>query len=208
MILIHIICDRITPAYAGNTPVYILCEQVQKDHPRLRGEHLSNSWANLTNMGSPPPTRGTRFYKNLEVGADRITPAYAGNTALEPLLTEVEGDHPRLRGEHTGGYTNMNTSEGSPPPTRGTPSLISSSAASFRITPAYAGNTKRRLHRARHYKDHPRLRGEHKPLDSRHNWKKGSPPPTRGTLCSFTLSSINSRITPAYAGNTHLINLK
>ena len=75
-------CERITPAYAGNTKIGEQILIVGKDHPRLRGEHHSNQFIEDFNLGSPPPTRGTLYYfvdVNKMVG---ITPAYAGNTSV------------------------------------------------------------------------------------------------------------------------------
>ena len=51
-------------------------------------------------------------------------------------------------------------------------------------------------------RDHPRLRGEHLCSRIYSKEKRGSPPPTRGTL-TWVAPIINpKRITPAYAGNT------
>ena len=112
-----------------------------RDHPRLRGEHESTDPDERMHKGSPPPTRGTlddnEEYKNIF----GITPAYAGNTGIYSVTIKINGDHPRLRGEHLYSKVSRLCSPGSPPPTRGTPisaSLICSRAG---ITPAYAGNT-------------------------------------------------------------------
>ena len=73
-------------------------------------------------------------------------------------------------------------SKGSPPPTRGT-----------------------HIHGLRYLnktKDHPRLRGEHLPLQVSQSPSRGSPPPTRGTQNIEIPLSCMCRITPAYAGNT------
>ena len=70
------------------------------DHPRLRGEHLQELGVNPNRSGSPPPTRGTLTAIRQHVYSSRITPAYAGNTALLILAVYKSWDHPRLRGEH------------------------------------------------------------------------------------------------------------
>ena len=111
------------------------------DHPRLRGEHR---W------------QGSRWR------ADKgITPAYAGNTKYQ--VAEVDGfaDHPRLRGEHLLYLFAIDIFLGSPPPTRGTQFLNLVVEFLTRITPAYAGNTVVVILSIDHFKDHPRLRGEH-----------------------------------------------
>ena len=71
---------RITPAYAGNTGGLHLLYSVHRDHPRLRGEHLSETDTPLFCVGSPPPTRGTLSAQWLRDRKRGITPAYAGNT--------------------------------------------------------------------------------------------------------------------------------
>ena len=71
---------RITPAYAGNTMLFFRDKTFTQDHPRLRGEHSSSSFACFATTGSPPLTRGTPTEKGGMDGSKRITPAYAGNT--------------------------------------------------------------------------------------------------------------------------------
>ena len=131
----------ITPAYAGNTTIWNDNQYTDKDHPRLRGEHvLSLRFASLL-AGSPPPTRGT---PTARLGSRRtagITPAYAGNTVSGIKDLKMNWDHPRLRGEHTPKAIEVLSLRGSPPPTRGTPDMVPYSCSIFRITPAYAGNT-------------------------------------------------------------------
>ncbi len=90
----------ITPAYAGNTKVYLkLCTVIQ-DHPRIRGEHQSLNTIKEPGPGSPPHTRGTPHPPKKTVALFRITPAYAGNTFWHSLKRIFVGDHPRIRGEH------------------------------------------------------------------------------------------------------------
>ena len=76
------------------------------------------------------------------------------------------------------------------------------------ITPAYAGNTVYYTECGGHYRDHPRLRGEHTWNTAVYNVQMGSPPPTRGTPSSVSLVFVLGGITPAYAGNTNEQALK
>ena len=110
----------ITPAYAGNTYYFIIAFSSNRDHPRLRGEHLHIFSAFFYYSGSPPPTRGTLENGEISEGEYRITPAYAGNTECRHRQELYEKDHPRLRGEHTVKLPNWANRIGSPPPTRGT----------------------------------------------------------------------------------------
>ena len=137
-------------------------------------------------VGSPPPTRGTLYIIRKIVFRVGITPAYAGNTQLLPRPVSYPRDHPRLRGEHFLKNTIAPKVGGSPPPTRGTQDYFYSDTDSNRITPAYAGNT-----------------GDAQKTLSN---KIGSPPPTRGTQTQILNGNCPYGITPAYAGNT--VNLE
>ena len=179
--------------------------------------------------GSPPPTRGTPLPDKSGIIKTGITPAYAGNTNLNLQIRVILRDHPRLRGEHLkkrrsrmrwiwdhprlrGEHFNhlMDAMRyaGSPPPTRGTLSYIALLVIVIRITPAYAGNTFKHADTRIIIRDHPRLRGEHRPVLCLPFVLPGSPPPTRGTLLFFEKHTTSSGITPAYAGNTVIRSLK
>ena len=49
----------IIPACAGNTPQYQTGDGVQRDHPRMRGEHYYNCDQGPLSQGSSPHARGT-----------------------------------------------------------------------------------------------------------------------------------------------------
>ena len=171
----------ITPAYAGNTDDIDNHSIILMDHPRLRGEHKAFKRWVTSEVGSPPPTRGT-LPKLLTLYAMRgITPAYAGNTNIRNFINSYHRDHPRLRGEHHCSLSIAPSAGGSPPPTRGTPILGPSVTPSRGITPAYAGNTYEGKIADMQFEDHPRLRGEHYLRRGDILLYEGSPPPTRGT---------------------------
>ena len=71
---------RITPAYTGNTCVYISSPHIQ--------------------LGSPPHTRGTLKMALKSCLTCRITPAYTGNTSSVSKRGASDKDHPRIHGEH------------------------------------------------------------------------------------------------------------
>ena len=171
----------ITPAYAGNTDTISTTFFQCGDHPRLRGEHLANEPPQATNIGSPPPTRGTRLFELSPKGCSRITPAYAGNTLGGFSAYTPDRDHPRLRGEHPKRALTLLCFLGSPPPTRGTPTAGLFCLFRCGITPAYAGNTMMMAMAIYMKRDHPRLRGEHGSCKLLAGQRGGSPPPTRGT---------------------------
>ena len=155
-------------------------------------------------MGSPPPTRGTLTELNNTAKQFGITPAYAGNTVMQSSSFNSPQDHPRLRGEHIDAGGTYHETEGSPPPTRGTPLVHPSMFRRIGITPAYAGNTYICQHTELIIWDHPRLRGEHWIGLMRIIVLVGSPPPTRGTPMYHCRIDIPQGITPAYAGNTRI----
>ena len=71
------------------------------------------------------------------------------------------------------------------------------------IIPAYAGNTKTLRHRKPAYRDHPRVCGEHSSVSFLVWWLTGSSPRMRGTPRKSASPDTQSRIIPAYAGNTY-----
>ena len=132
---------RITPAHAGNTHPAVFSAHFYADHPRPRGEHAPSRRVPRSLSGSPPPTRGTRAAEVAAEGLIRITPAHAGNTSEHHHPVKQRSDHPRPRGEHAPNSLYSGSNCGSPPPTRGTQAQACYQAATYRITPAHAGNT-------------------------------------------------------------------
>ena len=92
--------SRITPACAGNTRQSNCFHFGNRDHPRMRGEHLSKKRTCDGHGGSPPHARGTPSCSCILLSVCRITPACAGNTVMGALTREDQQDHPRMRGEH------------------------------------------------------------------------------------------------------------
>ena len=155
-----------------------------------------------TKKGSPPLTRGIHIGLADENKIVGITPAYAGNTRRRECQRVMWWDHPRLRGEYRCREKVTLTQEGSPPLTRGIP--ISGDCLSVRvgITPAYAGNTTTYGFLEIVAEDHPRLRGEYCQTSAHQRFLAGSPPLTRGIHSYLFAYDTDTRITPAYAGNT------
>ena len=132
---------RITPAYAGNTLIWLILYKVFKDHPRIRGEYSSNHFLYHLNEGSPPHTRGIlNFVVSMFIRIG-ITPAYAGNTMPCKSVFRPCKDHPRIRGEYSNLQNPTNCNLGSPPHTRGIQRDRKFEVGDTGITPAYAGNT-------------------------------------------------------------------
>ena len=116
----------------------------------------------------------------------------------------VVADHPRIRGEHEGGQAKGASVEGSSPHTRGAPWRSRRRARWWRIIPAYAGSTRVGRPKARRWRDHPRIRGEHSHVGVRQADQVGSSPHTRGAHVHGTPYPTLGGIIPAYAGSTLL----
>ena len=72
-----------------------------------------------------------------------ITPAYAGKSKRDPYSFRFSWDHPRLCGEKLLGDCEPAADRGSPPPMRGKGSKRIFSHLPSRITPAYAGKSRK-----------------------------------------------------------------
>ena len=132
--------DGITPAYAGKSPCRITSAVLNWDHPRIRGEKHRLSAFCLTEVGSPPHTRGKGGIKM-------------------PQLHHI-GDHPRIRGEKYYRNEDGGIGLGSPPHTRGKAERRRTTLTMDGITPAYAGKSQEQKPRKYRRRDHPRIRGE------------------------------------------------
>ena len=74
----------------------------------------------------------------------------------------------------------------------------------LRITPAYAGKSYRRISADPIHQDHPRLCGEKLEMLYPVGHFGGSPPPMRGKAFRKICNDLFNRITPAYAGKSHI----
>jgi len=98
-------------------------------------------------------------------------------------------------------WSTRSLSSGSPPPLRGTVVIITEVLKSLGITPAPAGNRADTFTDFDLNKDHPRPCGEQYRVDNPIMFPLGSPPPLRGTEAEAEIREVNTRITPAPAGN-------
>ena len=115
---------------------------------------------------------------------------------------EQPGDHPRIRGEHTGRLAIGAGLLGSSPHTRGAPPCRSGAGGFWRIIPAYAGSTAPFLPTEVETTDHPRIRGEHAEHLPAPGQPGGSSPHTRGARSRPPTGTAVGGIIPAYAGST------
>ena len=155
---------------------------MKPDHPRIRGEHGPGNRSREDAVG--------------------IIPAYAGSTPTRASGTNRRWDHPRIRGEHGGALSSPSGVSGSSPHTRGALTQYTPTHYITGIIPAYAGSTTPTLPATWRRTDHPRIRGEHRWLQSRTVGGAGSSPHTRGAPEQPSTKSPWCRIIPAYAGST------
>ena len=172
----------------------------------MRGEYFFQLRKPRHIPGSPPLARGIPGVQKEKGGAERITPACAGNTKTELHKHWVRQDHPRLRGEYSLLSAACSFVWGSPPLARGIPRHDFIINALVGITPACAGNTDLRERISTVYKDHPRLRGDYVSTRPCQTVDRGSPPLARGIRPELRAGSHQSGITPACAGNTPLMS--
>ena len=85
---------------------------------------------------------------------------------------------------------------------RGKANPDSPGTQAYRITPAYAGKSRRKLSRSCTVQDHPRLCGEKLTVCTKSGSSPGSPPPMRGKGFGGWLKQARQGITPAYAGKS------
>ena len=194
----------IIPACAGNTTGAYMFHVPCRDHPRVCGEHRHSSADPCTGAGSSPRVRGTPNATCWIGYPTGIIPACAGNTQYKSLISETNGDHPRVCGEHLPDTITTSKPKGSSPRVRGTPPLRCLRVSLYGIIPACAGNTAWPAVSRGDSWDHPRVCGEHGQPGGHQGGQLGSSPRVRGTQDAARLRPAPSGIIPACAGNTGL----
>ena len=134
-----------------------------------------------------------------------LIPAHAGSTEFAVFKFEVDGAHPRSRGEHGMKTVIQNILRGSSPLTRGALTPACQLLANVRLIPAHAGSTRRLAVVCRLTGAHPRSRGEHMLKKIRQGPVVGSSPLTRGAPCHQTGGHHWCGLIPAHAGSTPVI---
>ena len=170
----------IIPAYAGSTSGVKSASSLSSDHPRIRGEHLTQARQAKSMSGSSPHTRGAQPRQAHRPPVPGVIPAYAGSTVGGSGCHRAKRDHPRIRGEHYEVGVGGRECVGSSPHTRGARDAPAPEGAFDGIIPAYAGSTRRRRAPSGRHEDHPRIRGEHDHALLLPRGRRGSSPHTRG----------------------------
>ena len=192
----------ITPAYAGKSGPCPDRVPPAGDHPRVCGEKSQSTSASPRALGSPPRMRGKGVKQSNSRIRMGITPAYAGKSCIYRSTTSISWDHPRVCGEKAYSLVINGSEWGSPPRMRGKGTKRCSSRRGGRITPAYAGKSKRIAPSSVLFGDHPRVCGEKHTTFFVRPRKWGSPPRMRGKGVQPRDKRVAVRITPAYAGKS------
>ena len=196
--------QRITPAWAGKSKLALCTPSCPTDHPRAgreKNKELEGVWLP---MGSPPRRRGKERSTALVGTPTRITPALAGKSYVFGPFRPGSWDHPRVGGEKQIGGDNGLDKQGSPPRGRGKVDSLSRQLTGSGITPAWAGKSKEPLKICEKQEDHPRVGGEKLDLLAVVFSALGSPPRGRGKDVDWLGFNQFFRITPAWAGKSHL----
>ena len=90
----------IIPACAGSTNSSMVFPVDKRDHPRMCGEHGRVVTVNGNVKGSSPHVRGARWPHLHAIVESGIIPACAGSTSVFRVRFAMQGDHPRMCGEH------------------------------------------------------------------------------------------------------------
>ncbi len=199
--------QRTIPARAGNTRRCTRCCTACRDHPRSRGEHPTRSRCCVDVTGPSPLARGTRGRSDGRILRRRTIPARAGNTIRGRSIKCSRRDHPRSRGEHSGGDPDVSYAEGPSPLARGTRRIRGFSLWSAGTIPARAGNTQYPDRSAAESQDHPRSRGEHRQAPHPVMTIDGPSPLARGTQRRHGARTVAPGTIPARAGNTRPVRV-
>ncbi len=192
---------RFIPAFAGNIVCSGLVGAKHSVHPRVRGEHSIERAFGDRQDGSSPRSRGTYFRYPRQRKINRFIPAFAGNIRLPLRAMRNQPVHPRVRGEHIFQLKKPRSGDGSSPRSRGTWYTGGRDQSERRFIPAFAGNISLVNASMRVLQVHPRVRGEHRILNSQDPTHLGSSPRSRGTSVTPTPLAGTARFIPAFAGN-------
>ena len=86
----HLRRGRITPACAGKTAARRDLLPSSRDHPRVCGENLGESYEEFVEKGSPPRVRGKHARYRAPDCPCGITPACAGKTGASYAMRLIE----------------------------------------------------------------------------------------------------------------------
>ena len=193
---------RNIPAHAGKTAYAFAPIPAPVEHPRARGENSLDFVHAEKPCGTSPRTRGKRLQGGQLVVVAGNIPAHAGKTQPEPNFTHTTGEHPRARGENTGGESTPRIGSGTSPRTRGKRGLEKRGELGRRNIPACAGKTFPDRTGPGRTAEHPRVRGENAGASARLRGNLGTSPRARGKRRQKSFFGVAFGNIPACAGKT------
>ena len=152
--------------------------------------------------GSSPLARGPHETQRKAIYAFGLIPARAGTTVSARDRVEIEGAHPRSRGDHSRKCFTRKPVPGSSPLARGPPYGSSLTPGLSGLIPARAGTTTPALSPRPPRRAHPRSRGDHVVMRAKKMANVGSSPLARGPLINEARNRGNGGLIPARAGTT------
>ena len=111
--------SRLIPAHAGKTKSLSHSSDLERAHPRSRGENTPRSGVYMSKPGSSPLTRGKPEGRRPHGERAGLIPAHAGKTTRSMPASTCPRAHPRSRGENPRTSTRNWVRCGSSPLTRG-----------------------------------------------------------------------------------------
>ena len=171
-------------------------------HPRIRGEHVTSTFASPNAVGSSPHPRGAPLAAGQVAGCGGLIPASAGSTPIRGRCRTCSRAHPRIRGEHPRDRITLDGRRGSSPHPRGALAENTPYAGTYGLIPASAGSTCQTTTWCVLFGAHPRIRGEHEVMFPDPATAEGSSPHPRGALAHLVEVAPDPRLIPASAGST------
>ena len=107
------------PVCAGTTGARRRRRGVEREHPRMRGDHMASSRSSSSSEGTSPHARGPRIVGRPYSMAIGNIPACAGTTPLRASRTSWRREHPRMRGDHPATLSIWTLATGTSPHARG-----------------------------------------------------------------------------------------
>ncbi len=194
--------DGTNPACAGTTALPRHRAGVDRDQPRMRGDH-DRAWSERPRCAGPTPhARGPRLQDMLQAQTAGTNPACAGTTCSAPRRPTAARDQPRMRGDHTSPGSASASAEGPTPHARGPHSPHHPTPGGLGTNPACAGTTPRSGRRAGATGDQPRMRGDHPTIKRRRVGGQGPTPHARGPHQDAAGFGGTTGTNPACAGTT------
>ena len=133
----------ITPAWAGKSLSSPSSEARHEDYPRVGGEERAPTPPACPLGGLPPRGRGRAGHVCPGEPRARITPAWAGKRRAPRAPRKAPRDYPRVGGEESRRRRRSAKRRGLPPRGRGRVILANVTYGGMRITPAWAGKSRR-----------------------------------------------------------------